>query len=234
MSGRQFALTFVAMLAVMLALLLPLRLALGTADLAALGVSARDVTGPVWSGHLRTAEWRGRPLGDTAVALRPWPLLLGVRQMQLTTPGLSVEIVDGRQVGIGDANGRIALDRIDTLPGLGLQLRLIDVDLRFANGQCVLAGGTVEVAVSMSGRAPIQLKGPVRCAGDHGVLALTAAASPEAGQIEATLSIAADGRYRLSSRVDPADDAASAALQLAGFQQTPSGLSRLDSGHLLR
>lgn len=234
MSGRRLALAFVAMLVVMLALLLPLRLALGAADLTALGVSARDVTGPVWSGHLHMTEWRGRALGDTAVALRPWPLLLGVRQVQLTTPGLSAEIVDGRQVGIGDASGRIALDRIDTLPGLGLQLHLIDVDLRFANGQCVVAGGTVEVAVSVSGRAPIQLKGPVRCDGDHGVLALTAATSPETGQFEATLNVAADGRYQLRSRVDPADDAASAALQLAGFQQTPAGLSRLDSGHLLR
>ncbi len=233
MSRRRLALLFVAALMLMLLVLLPLRLALGAADLAALGLTARDVAGPVWSGRLRAATLQGHPLGDVGVALRAWPLLLGVRQVRLSAPDLSVEVLSGRQVGIEDASGQIAIDRIDSLPGLDLKLRLADVDLRFADGQCVQANGTVRAEVRFDGAAPVQLEGPVRCNGESGELALTATAGPGLNRAQATLSVAADGRYQLVSQVDPTDDATSAALQLAGFQQTPAGLSRIDSGHLL-
>lgn len=233
MSRRRLGVLFIAMLALMLVLLLPLRLAIHAVDPAALGLSARDATGSVWSGHLHAAHVRGYPLGNVTVALRRWPLLRGVRQVQLTSDTLSFVLLGGRRTGIAEASGRVALG-LDAVFGLDLQLHLADVGLRFSEGRCMQAEGTVEAELRFSGAPPIRLDGPVRCDGDNGVVALTAGASPAVDRIEAILRVDADGNYQVSSNVDPTDDAVSAALLLAGFRQTPSGLHRVDSGHLLR
>ena len=234
MSTRGLVLVFLVALAAMLALLVPLRVAMDATGPVAPGLSARGVTGPVWSGRLQGAELDRRPLGDVTVALAPLPLLAGVQRVHVAGAGVSADLLRGRRSGLARADGRVELDDLATLPGLVVLLRLEDAGLQFAEGRCARAEGRVAVEVGIAGAGgSVRLHGPMRCDGDHGVLAL--ASSPGAGhhQAQATLELRADGSYRLRSLVRPGDAATALALQAAGFRQTPAGLARTDSGHLL-
>lgn len=233
MSTRGLALVFLVALATLLALLVPLRLVLDATGSVAPGLSARGVTGPVWSGRLQGAELGRRPLGDVTVALAPLPLLAGVQRVHVAGAEASADLLRGRRAGIAHANGRVELGGLAMLPGLVVVLRPQDAGLQFAKGRCVRADGVVAVEVGIAGAGgSVRLHGPMRCDGDHGVLAL--ASSPGAGhhQAQATLELGADGSYRLRSLVRPGDAATALVLQAAGFRQTPAGLARADSGQL--
>lgn len=232
MSRRALALWFLLALALMLVATLPLRLVLAAGsgiDPGAPDLSADGASGSIWSGRLHSVEWRGRALGDAALALDPLSLLVGVQRLELATPGFSADLLRGRRSGIDNINGRLQLDIDRPLPGLVAHLSFDNASLLFSGGRCRQAGGAVEAELVVPGLGePIRLQGPVRCDGDTGSIAL--ASAPDAPRVEANLDIDSDGRYRLQSRVQPSGPLTGPALQAAGFRQTPAGLVRKDSG----
>ncbi|MGH8084940.1 MAG: type II secretion system protein N [Lysobacter sp.] len=238
MSRRALALAFLLALAPMLVATLPLRLALQSPgiDPAALGLSADGASGSIWSGRLRSVEWRGQPLGDATLALDPLSLLVGVQRLELATSGpsgdtFSADLLRGRRSGLDNINGQLQLDIDRPLAGLVAHLSFDNASLVFSDGRCQKAGGTVEAELVVPGiEAPIRLQGPVRCDDEAGSIALASIPRPGAPRVEATLGIESDGRYRLQSRVQPAGAFTGLALQAAGFRDTPAGLVRIDSG----
>lgn len=232
MSRRALALSFLLALVLSLVASLPLRLVLAAGariDPEVPGLSADGASGSIWSGRLRSVEWRGRALGDAAIALDPLSLLGGVQRLGLVTPEFSADLLHGRRAGIDDANGSLALDLHGSLPGLVARLSVADVSLVFSDGRCRQAGGNVEVELIAPGLdQTIGLSGLVRCDGDSGLIAL--ASLPGAAGVEADLTIEGDGHYQLRSRIQPSADLDGSALQAAGFRQTPAGLVRTDSG----
>lgn len=238
MTLPRLALVFTAALLVSMLALLPLRSALGLADLAAAGISARDVSGPVWSGHLHDARFRGNSLGDVDVGLKPLPLLLGRQHVRLASPTWRVTLLRGGRGGIEHASGSFTPGGLPTIHGASLLLQFDDASLVFTGGRCAMATGGVRVDAGFGEMAsadlrPIQLQGSLQCTDGDGVLALASMPVPGAPQVAATMTIAADGNYQLQTRAHTDDAATALALQVAGFQQTPTGLVRVDSGNLL-
>lgn len=239
MSGRRLGGIFAIAVLAMLALLWPLRLVLGAVDLQAQRLSAAEVTGTLWSGTLRDANWRGTSLGDVAVQLRPLSSVTGVHRVRLHSDSASVIVLRGRTRGVEALHGELPAMRITSMPGLELQLSFADATLTFAGGRCQEAAGEMQAEVHLLGAAdklaPIVLQGDLACENLTGVVALVATANraPGTPDIEATLQIEADGSYRLQSQVQATDDATRLMLQAAGFQDSPAGLSRVDSGSLL-
>lgn len=237
MSRRGLALCFAAALALAALLLLPLRLALGWLDPDARHLVAAEVTGTVWRGSLRKAYWRGQPLGHVALGLQPLSLVSGVRRVRLTSETLSIDLLQGRVRGLEDGDGELVLERLDGLPGLSLRISLQDAAMTFNGARCSRAGGVVRAELRLPTPLPeLPLTGQPSCQQHAGAGRLilvpdgTVAAVPVT--IEATLEIEADGRYRLQSLARTEDPATRLALQVAGFQDSPSGLSRIDSGSL--
>ena len=74
---------FLAMFAVAVLVLLPMRLALGWASLDSQGFSAREVTGSVWSGRLVEARFGDVALGDLDASVSPLALLIGRARIAL-------------------------------------------------------------------------------------------------------------------------------------------------------
>lgn len=231
MSRRRLTLLFVAALALMLVVLLPLRLALGWIGFDRHGIAAIDATGSIWNGRLRNAVWRGRSLGDMEVSLRPLSLLTGVRGIDFSTRELSGSLSSGRIDGVERVNGEVVLERIESMPGLSLRIMLRDVALLFGDRRCAKAAGQVAIDASFAGLdTPIRLQGAPACDGEYARVELVSTGTP---RIDATLQFDADGRYRVHTRVDDADPATALGLQVAGFQRTPSGLGRVDEGNVI-
>jgi len=233
MSRRALMLSFVLALSASLLATLPLRLILGARsgfDPGALDLSVADASGSIWSGRLRSVDWRGQSLGDVSVALDPVALLTGVLGLRLEMSGFSVGLLRGRRDGIDHANGELHLAMKD-LPGVAVRLSLADASLLFANGRCRSAGGTVQAVVTGIG-PPVRVSGPVRCDGENGSITLASVPGPGVRRVEAHLVIDGDGRYELRSLVQSADGMSALALRAAGFELTPMGLARTDRGQL--
>ncbi|MDQ3206719.1 MAG: type II secretion system protein N [Pseudomonadota bacterium] len=227
-----------------LALTLPLGLAIHTADLDMLQLSAREATGTVWSGDLRSASLRGIPVGDASVRLAPLALLGGVARVSVDAAQWSGDLLAGRINGVEGVSGALALDPLDATPGMTLLLRLSDVDLSFSRGRCQRAAGEVGAELqwtstgglaSGADAAPVLLAGRVTCSERVATIELTGATEANAGApvVNAMLEIEPDGRYQLRALVTGADDTTRLALEASGFQDGPSGLSRVDEGSLL-
>lgn len=240
MTGRRrLATLFALALLAMLALLWPLRLVLGEDELRMQRVSAIEIAGPVWNGTLRDARWRGTALGELFVSLRPWSSLTGVHRMRVRNDTASAVFTRGRVQGIEGLHGELPTLRIASMPGLELKLRFADATLTFADGHCREAAGAIQAELRLPGAAgtvaPIRLEGDVICVDRTGVANLASAADRAPGtlEIDATLQIDADGRYRVQSHVAAGDAATRLMLQALGFQDSPTGSSRVDSGSLL-
>ena len=76
MSRLALILVFAASLALMLAVLTPLRLVLDMAGADDLGLSADRIEGPFWAGQVIGARAGVLPLGDLKVAVNPFALML--------------------------------------------------------------------------------------------------------------------------------------------------------------
>jgi hypothetical protein len=89
MTARNATLVFIAMLTLALIATFPLRLALALTEAP---LSAANVTGSVWNGHVQSAEIAGLSFQDASLALRPSALLTGSARFAIaseaTLPGL--------------------------------------------------------------------------------------------------------------------------------------------------
>lgn len=206
--------------------LLPLRLLLAMADT---GVTARQVSGSVWHGHLAAAAWHGAPSGDVDAGLQPLALLGGHWRWRIASQLLTGLVEPGPGTrGITGMTGEIATRGLLALPIDRIALE--NVSIGFAGGRCVVAGGTVrlELELGLGGAQTGSLQGNPTCAGGRLQLPLRSADA----SMGLHLSVAGDGRYQARLFIAAADAALRPALLAAGFQDTPQGLVRHLEGQL--
>lgn len=216
---------FVAMLAVALAVFVPLRLVLGWAGLAEQGFTARSVGGTFWEGSIREARFGEVALGELSAGIAPLPLVLGRARIELRSraipgaPSVTGAVTVSRlAAGIDDANATIPVGAaLAPLPITALELT--DVSVRFVDGACDRADGRVRATLAGSALpTPSAMAGPVRC--DGAALLLPMTGGPGEG---ANLRIWQDGRYRAELSLPATDPASAPRLQAAGFIQDANG-----------
>lgn len=232
----------IAIVAALLALLLiiatlPMRVALGLAGAADAGLSARSVSGTIWSGTLVDARWRGAALGTLDAGLDPLALLRGAVRLDVMRNSPLLGDLRGTLAlsgarGVTDMNGTVSLGA--SLAGVPLDtLRLEQAEARFdAAGRCAAASGRVQLSIAL----PVPgldlasgLGGPLRCRGGRAEAALAS----QSGMERLTLSVDGTGRYRARLAIAAGSDPAVAGLlRAAGFLPVGDTLVLLHEGRL--
>lgn len=216
---------FGAALAVALLLFVPLRAVLGWTGLGDAGLTARAVTGSLWSGRLVEARFGDVALGDLDARLAWWPLVLGRARLELDGEGErplhGAVTVSRHAMGVDDMTGSFLTGRLFApLPVTALDLDAATV--HFRDGVCDKAEGRVRATLAgEAGGVPLPgaLSGPARC--EAGALVLPLAS--QAGTEVATLRIHGDGRYRAEFALRNPDPTVVGRLQAAGFVGGPGG-----------
>ncbi|THD36960.1 MAG: type II secretion system protein N [Sphingomonas sp.] len=227
---------FGAMLTVALVALFPLRLALGAFGLADEGLSAREVTGPVWWGGVNEAHYGNVALGDVSAGLSPIQLFVGRARIDVEgQQGMPNESLHGalsfsrNTAGMDDVTATVpAGDAFAPVPIASIGFD--DVSVRFRDGRCERAEGkiTANIAATMPQLAlPPTLSGNVRCEGGALLVPLTGQAQTES----IALTIEADGKYRAVLSVRPTDPTVATGLLAAGFRQVGAGYSLTVAGN---
>jgi general secretion pathway protein N len=222
--GVLFGALFVASLVA----LLPLRLVLGSVGIGEEGLTARRVTGSIWSGRMTEARFGSVALGDLQARLAFWPLLVGRARVELNgraeapaRPLRGAVSVSRHRIGVDDLTASVATGRLFApLPVTGLDLDAVTV--QFRDGDCEAAQGRVRATLGsgVGGIAlPATVAGDARCDGTALLLPLTS----QAGSEGVTLRIAGDGTYTAEFLVRPTDAAAATLLEAAGFTPSASG-----------
>jgi general secretion pathway protein N len=216
---------------------LPMRLVLALAGADAAGLSARAVTGSIWSGQLIDARWRGARLGTLGAGLAPLALLGGEARLNVARDDVLLGTLDGALIlngarGVKDMDGTVSLGA--SLAGVPLDaLRLLAVTARFDSaGRCVEAAGQVQLSIAL----PVPgldlangLSGPLACRAGRAEAALAS----QSGMERLTLSFDGIGQYRARMSVKASGDAAVAGLlRAAGFLPAGGDLVLLHEGRL--
>ena len=122
--NRRNIIMSVAVLAISMAIFMPLRVIFG-GD----GVTARKVDGIIWDGSVRDLRLGKLPVGDVNTRLRFWPLFLGRAELLLSrgnapfAPGMSGSISRGiGGVSINDLTATLPTHpmRPNGMPGMGM------------------------------------------------------------------------------------------------------------------
>ena len=227
---------FGGMMLVALIVLFPMRLALGTFGLAREGLSAREVTGPVWWGGLNEAHYGNVALGDVSAGLSPIRLLIGRARIDVTgregaaNANLTGAVSFSRNTsGVDDVTATVpAGDAFTPVPITAIQLD--GVSAHFRDGRCETAEGkvTATIAATMPQlNLPPTLSGNARCEG--GALMIPLASQAQTESIAVTIE--ADGKYRATLTVRPSDPSVGVALMGAGFHQTNGGYRMTVNGN---
>lgn len=227
--GRRLYLLVAFLL--LLTAMLPLRVALDQLGFDERGLSARVVTGSLWSGQLTEARARGVGLGDLDAGLALLPLLIGEARVDLRGAAWrATAIQSSDRTGVTGLTGRLGPDNVP--PSLPISsLEFTDVVAIFRDGVCAEATGSIRVEPRADAAALAnlgQLQGNLRCDGE----ALLAPLVSGSGRERVDLRLFGDGRYRLSLIVQAADPATAAALSAAGFIATGEGLTMTSEGAL--
>ena len=198
------------------------------------GLSVRQVDGRLWSGRFTGVRWRGQAFDTVDAALHPLSWVWGIPRLALRADGLDVAWSAGRVQGLHRADGQVALAPSPSWSGMRLTARAHGLQVLFADGRCLRAGGTLQVEASGPALpGAVQLAGPARCDGGEARIDL-APAQPTPGQpeVRADVRLSSDGGYRAAVRVVSQDPRVIAALALAEFQPGPGGASRVLEGRL--
>jgi len=224
----RLALTAVLLFLVLLLVFLPLRAALGWADLGARGIGARHASGLVWSGRIHDLTIGQTSIGTVDAGLRPLPLFLGQlrfdleREGSIGRPPVSAEIYSGLgRFGVDHANLTVpAASLFGSLP-LG-EFVLQDVEIGFVGNRCIHAEGTVRATVNavLPGlELPGGMVGTLRCDGDRLLVPLAS----QTGLETLDIRIGGDGRYATRLKLGGDRPGVAGALAAAGLVQTGDG-----------
>ena len=227
---------FGGMMLVALIVLFPMRLALGVFGMAREGLSAREVTGPVWWGALNEVHYGNVALGDVSAGLSPIQLLVGRARIDVAgrqdaaNASLNGAVSFSRNTsGVDDVTATVpAGDAFAPVPITSVALD--DVSVHFRDGRCETAAGkvTASIAATMPQlNLPPTLSGNARCEG--GALLIPLASQAQTESIAVTIE--ADGKYRAILTVRPTDPAVGTALTGAGFRQTSGGYRTTVNGN---
>ncbi|RVT40997.1 type II secretion system protein N [Sphingobium algorifonticola] len=211
-----------------LVLFLPLRTAATMIGLEKQGVSARGISGSLWSGRIVQLAIGDVPIGTVNAGLSPFPLLLGRARIDLwRKTGTPDDIAGaltfglGGRVGIDDVTGRVPLGTTFAPLPIG-SAEFVDVSAYFTGDICGDAEGRVRVAIA--GEIPgvnlsQGLTGDVRCEGGALMVPLVS----QSGLETLNLRITGDGRYSATMRVRNSDPALAQGLSAAGFTAAGDG-----------
>lgn len=202
--------------------LFPLRLAIG---LSGPGITAREVRGPVWWGHVYGLAVGPVYLGDVDAAVSPVQLFVGRVRFDLWRKTGQADDISGawsegfNQRGLDDVTGTVPLGGAFAPLPLNV-LELEDVTAHFAGDTCAKAEGRVRarIAGQYAGLNLSQgLSGEVACDGQALLLPLVS----QTGMERLSLRFWRDGRYTAQIAVKAGDNPNIAALGAAGL--TPQG-----------
>ncbi|MDI1295077.1 MAG: type II secretion system protein N [bacterium] len=227
--SRRARIAILLLFALALIAFLPMRIALGLAGLERLGVSARDIRGTLWSGHIDQLMLGKIPMGSVRAGLSPISLLVGRARFDVARRAGLADDVSGAltvgfgRIGVDDVTGLVPLGRTFAPLPIGSFL-MDDVTAWFAGDRCGHAEGRVRAR--LAGQFPglnltQGLSGVVTCDGDALLLPLVS----QSGMETITLRIWRSGRYVAEMRVETADATLAAALDRAGF--APVGNAQL-------
>jgi general secretion pathway protein N len=219
--------TGIALIAMLL--LLPLRIALSAADLASLGMSARQVGGTIWAGRIRELMLGRQLLGTFDVRLDPGALLLG----RVAMPFERLDQVQGPLTGTLRAGGSVtgvegltgAVPAGNLLGGAPIDaLTFTDTTILFDGNRCAEASG--RVAANLAVRfGPLALDrgfaGTVSCDGDR----VRARLASEAGTEQVEFFVSSSGRVRGWITIRSPLPGLDTLLSTYGFRTGPGGLT---------
>lgn len=193
----------------------PMRLALDMGDAAKAGLTARAVSGSIWSGHMAAAKWGPLDLGNVDLALSPASLLGGTAAMSfrrvdsLAPNGLGVSgvLFTGANKGWRDVNGRFDVGmRLGGLTMAYVDMR--DAAVRFNSlGQCTEAAGQVQAALTVpigGFTLPQGMSGTLRCMNGQAHIALTSQSGMEVLEAELGGQGAWKARFLVKQVAEPA------------------------------
>jgi general secretion pathway protein N len=213
--------------------LLPLRLAIGWADLGRSGLAARAATGSIWSGALEDAQLGPVSLGDLRARLNILPLLLGRVRLSLASAdpatnfsGAVVVTSDSR--GFEDIRGRLRPGNAFGRLGVA-SLDLDGVSAHFGEGRCLDARGGVSAMLGGAAAAMAPgsgLTGQARCRGE----AMEVNLANQPGTVRMDMRLAGGGGYAGRLLVRDVSPAARVQLIAAGFRPAESGLAMQFNG----
>ena len=213
----------------LLVVLTPLRVGAGLVGLDRLGVSARQMTGLIWSGKVIEGRVGPLPLGRLDVALNPLALLIGQGRLSFaghpraTAPaetGLTGRVI-GRRGGselVGVSGSVEVGGLVGGLPA-GL-MTLTDFGALWEAGRCQEATGRVRLDLNgpVAGLPLGSLSGAPRC--DGGALLLPLASGTGAERLDVRLD---NGGAKAALVVRSDDAAAVPLLAAAGFRPAAEG-----------
>ena len=213
---------FGGLLLLALVIFMPLSLALSLSGLTGQGLSARSASGTVWSGKLVEARVGRLAVGDVSVGVRPLPLLVGSRQVDLQSPqGRGVLASSKAGFAIKNATAKLSTARLFApIPLDGLDLS--NVSIAFNGNKCEKAEGRIRAtfAGDVGGLSLAQgLSGVARC--DSGVLLLPLVSQSAMERLN--LYVQGNGDYRAEFLVRSTDPAMAEKLGMAGFAPAPGG-----------
>ncbi|WP_420605411.1 type II secretion system protein N [Novosphingopyxis sp.] len=212
----------------LLLIFLPLRAALGWANLGARGIGAREAGGLVWSGYINDLTVGETSLGSVGAGLRPLPLFIGQlrfhldRDASIGRPAVDAELFSGLgRFGVSDANLTVpASSLFGSLP-LG-EFTLQNVAISFVGNRCIHAEGTVRATVNsvLPGlELPGGMVGTLRCES----AALLVPLASQTGLETLDIRIAGDGSYTTRLKLAGDRSSVAGALAAAGLTQTGDG-----------
>lgn len=215
--------------------LFPLRLALGMASGPHDLLSAKQVSGSIWSGQIGEATLGNEMIGTFDVAAHPLPALIGRISADFERLGgmdgpLSGTVHAGTgSQGVTGLNGRLDVSQLlAPLPAGAVSFG--DATMLFDDGSCSEASGSVAVTAAM-GLPDMNrtLEGTLSCADDGRAMA---SLSGPRGAERLTFTLDADGGYEADLVIEGAPPALRAMLAMAGFSEEGANVRLQQSGQL--
>lgn len=200
---------FILLLVAVAIPMVPLKAAAELVRLDKFGLTAREIDGNLWSGHLYDAQFAKVALGDVTTNMSLADLAKGRVRLDMEGSDPLSQLKGSVSYGLGGAG----------FDGLGLAAGTVIVDglsARFPGGACDGAGGSARAIV-----AGANLSGPVLCRDGK----LTFDLASDSGREQQEIMFLSPRSYRLRTLIKAADPATAARLQAAGFAATPDGYS---------
>lgn len=230
MKWSALACVFVAGIALALAATVPMSVALSWLGADQVGVSAAEVSGSIWSGRLKAAQYRGIPLGDVEASLDPFALLVGTRRLAVQGTLGGATLVDGDSRGFEMADAAIEAAHLHPALPLAGHMRLERATLLFSGRRCVRAEGHIATDLLERAFDGPEVAGTLSCAGEAAVARLDGRLQDV--DVSIALRLDAGGRYQAETRIVSANPMVRGALALAGFAESGDGFVRSDEGAL--
>jgi hypothetical protein len=194
------------------------------------GVSAAGVSGSIWNGRLKAAEYHGASLGDVEASLNPFALLAGTRRLAVRGTLGNATLVEGTSRGFEMTDASIEVERLrPSLPFTG-RLRLESATMLFSGNRCQRAEGRITTDVLQRAFNGPEVAGMLSCAGAAAIAQLHGRA--QGVEVSIVMRLDSVGGYQAETRIVSTNPMVRGALALAGFIENGAEFIRSDEGVL--